>query len=68
MLLGTAAKSEEGLAAELNQVDILILRKIKQLSYRKAVDYIRYNMSMPGKNTRYTTYVGTSGSADGSPR
>ena len=68
MLLGTAAKSEESLAAELNQVDILILRKIKQLSYRKAVDYIRYNMSMPGKNTRYTTYVGTSGSADGSPR
>ena len=68
MFLGIAGKSEESLATELNQVDILILRKVKQLPYRKAVEYIRYNMSMPGKNTRYTTYVGATGSSDGSPR
>ena len=67
MLLGTAARSDEGLAAELNQVDILILRKVKQLPYRKAVEYIRFNMSGPPRNTRYTTFVGVGGS-DASPR
>lgn len=50
MCLGTAARSDEGYSAELNQVDILILRKIKQLSYRKTIDYIRLNMSAPGKS------------------
>ena len=57
MYLGLAARSEDGSVAELNQVDILILRKIKQLPYRKAVDYIRYNMSATGKSTRYTSYA-----------
>jgi hypothetical protein len=59
MFLGTAAKSDEGYAAELNQVDILILRKVKQLSYRKAIEYIRFNMSSPGKPSRFTSFVGS---------
>ena len=50
MCLGTAAPCEEAYTAEMNQVDILILRKIKQLSYRKTIDYIRFNMSAPGKS------------------
>ena len=48
--LGTAAQSDEAYTEDRKQVDILILRKIKQLSYRKAIEYIRYNMSSGGKS------------------
>ena len=60
MFLGTAGASDETYDTALNQVDILILRKVKQLSYRKAVEYIRYNMSAPGKSSRFTSYAGPS--------
>jgi hypothetical protein len=44
MCVGTTAEcNDESLG--LNQVDILILRNIKQLPYRKSIEYIRSNMS-----------------------
>jgi hypothetical protein len=46
MCVGTMAEcSDETLAMDLNQVDILILRSIKQLPYRKSIEYIRSNIS-----------------------
>jgi hypothetical protein len=44
MCVGTTAECIDG-SIGLNQVDILILRNIKQLPYRKSIDYIRSNMS-----------------------
>lgn len=41
--VGTTARAEDEIGK--NQVDILILQKIKQLPYRKTLDYIKYNMS-----------------------
>jgi hypothetical protein len=44
MCVGTTSEcNDESLG--LNQVDILILRNIKQLPYRKSLEYIRYQMS-----------------------
>lgn len=57
MLLGTAARSEELSEAMVNQVDILILRKTKQLTYSKAVEYIRNNMSSTARTERYTSFI-----------
>ncbi len=51
MYLGITAESDvqEG----LNQVDILVLQKVKRMPYRKTIDYIRRNMS-EGKPAYYT--------------
>lgn len=46
MYLGTAALSTDDFSSHYRQVDILILRSLQQLSYRKAVEYIRSKMSM----------------------
>lgn len=47
MSIGTTAQSND-LDFGINQVDILILRKVKQLPYRKTIEYIR-SKSTPRK-------------------
>jgi hypothetical protein len=53
MLLGTTAQSAD-VDPSLNQVDILILKKIKPLPYYKTIEYIRSRISTYHPMQRYT--------------